>query len=662
MLHPYQIGAVCRVLATATLIAPLSSGLVAAEQTLETVVVTATRFNDPDPGIAANISVITPADLRNSPAQNLPDVLRTRAGIDVRQLGGAMGRDATVDLRGFGATATSNTLILLDGQRVNPIDMGSILWSSIPLESVERIEIIRGSGTVLYGDGATGGVINIISKKSARPQASVSGTVGSYGYRGADVQLANSNDQAYYRLFLDYADADGYRRNGQQDQRTANGRLGWLLDRGEVFADFAIYKESSGLPGSIFRAAFDSDPHSTRFPLNTEERNGYRLRPGVAWRFNERLTFEAELAFEHQLLDARYYSSFGNTGSHRLRETVSFTPRLRWRHDLGSLSSETVFGIDYYDGKVTADNSGFANQGAEQESAAFYLQNVTHLTDKLTLTAGGRRQRVKQQAHQDAYAPFFSPAMVGDVIRTRQAYDFGLAYAEKGWRIYGKTGTTYRFANVDELFGLDAFFNPVFAGDLRPQHGRTSELGAGVKFGSANLRAAWYQLDLTDELGYDAALSRNVNFAPTRRRGGEIEADWKLPAGWSVNAAHAYTDARFRSGSYAGRAVPLVPRHQSSLQLAWDGGQSGRYAAMLRHVAERRFGSDFDNAHGMLASYSTVDLQAAWQFKPWKITARLLNALDKKYAPLAGYSAFYNDTYYYPADGRGLYISGRYDF
>jgi len=95
MQHPYQIGTVCCALATAMSIVAMSAGLAAAdEQALETEVVTATRFNEPDPGIAANISVIFPAHLRNSPAKNLPDVLRTRAGIDVRQLGGAMGRDA----------------------------------------------------------------------------------------------------------------------------------------------------------------------------------------------------------------------------------------------------------------------------------------------------------------------------------------------------------------------------------------------------------------------------------------------------------------------------------------------------------------------------------------------------------------------------------------
>jgi iron complex outermembrane receptor protein len=628
---------------------------------LAAVVVTATRFSETEPGIAANISIITRQDIRNTPAQNLPDVLATRAGIDVRQLGGAMGRDATVDMRGFGSTATSNTLILIDGLRINPIDMDTITWSAIPLDRVERIEIIRGSGTVLYGNGATGGVINIITDKSDRPVAGVTATLGGYGYKGADVQLANGNDKAYYNLFVDYADSNGYRRNSQQDQQTASGRAGLLLDRGEVFADFASYKESAGQPGSVFSAAYRDDPRSTRIPQDTVDRDGYRLRPGISYRLNDRLTLEGELALDHQKVDSNYVSIAST--SVRVRDTASFTPRLRWRHDLGSLASETAFGFDYYDGKVTSTNTGFANQGASQESSALYFQNITKFTQNLSLTLGGRAQRMKQEAHQDAYAPWFSPAMEGGVARTRNAYDLGLAYAANGWRVYGKTGTTFRFANVDELFGFDpVLFVPVFAGDLRPQHGRTDEVGGSIAVGAANIRASIYQLELTDEIGYDSALGANTNLSPTRRQGAELEADWKIADSLQAKLSYAHTDARFRAGTYAGNTIPLVPREQASAQLTWNTGLGGSYSAAVRHVGERRYDSDFTNTQGMLSGYTTLDLQAAWNLKPWKITARLLNALDKKYSPLAGYSAFYNDTYYYPADGRNLFVSGRFDF
>ncbi|NJD36630.1 MAG: TonB-dependent receptor [Betaproteobacteria bacterium] len=627
------------------------------------IVVTATRFKEIDPGVAANISVITRQEIRNTPATNLPDLLSTRAGVDVRQLGGAMGRDATVDIRGFGTTATSNTLILVDGLRVNPVDLGAIIWSSIPLESVERIEIIRGSGAVLYGDGATGGVINIITDKSGRARAAVTATLGSYGYKGADVQVANGNEHAYFNLFANHADANGYRDNGQQDQQSISGRVGWLLDRGEVFAGFARYKESAGQPGAVFSTAYRNDPTSTRAPLNKEDRNGYRIRPGISYRLNDRLTLEAEVAQEHQELDAKYFSAFGVSASDRSRDTTSFTPRLRWRHDLGALASETVVGFDYYDSEVDADNTGFANQHASQESSAFYLQNITKLTQHLSVTIGGRSQRMKQTARQDAYAPFFSPAVAGDATRTRTAYDLGLSYAADDWRVYGKTGTSFRFPTVDELFGFDTIlFAPVFAGNLKPQHGRTNEIGGSIKLGAASIRTSVYQLDLDDEIGYDDALGANTNFPKTRRNGAELEADWKIAESLQARLSYAYTDAEFRDGAYSGNAVPLVPHNLASAQLTWNADRSGSYSAAARYVGERRYGGDFTNTQGMLSGYTTLDLQAAWNLKPWKITAKLINALDKKYSSTAGYSPFYNDTYYYPTDGRSFFASGRFDF
>lgn len=634
-----------------------------ADETMsEAIVVTATRFSDTDPSVPSNISVITRQDIRNSPARSVPELLGSNAGVFVSQLGGgALGRDATVDLRGFGSTATSNTLVLVDGLRVNPVDMGTIVWSSIPLENVERIEIVRGSGSVLYGDGASGGVVNIITNKSGKPAASVATTLGDYGYKAVDVRFANGNDQAYFNLQLNHTDANGYRDNGQQDQRTASGRVGWLLDRGEVFMDFATYKESQGLPGSVLSAAYRHDPRSTRFPHNTEARDGYRIRPGVAYQLTGALRLEAEIGIEHQSLESRYVAS--SFFSDRNRDTFSLTPRLRWQHGLGKLDSETVLGADFYDSDVQAKNVGSPDQSASQKSSAIYLQNITDLTDKLALTTGARTQRVRQSASQDAYPAWFQPAMDGSTKRSRSAYDLGLAWAEAGWRLYGKTGTTFRFANTDELFGADPVtYAPVFAGDIKPQRGRINEIGGSLAIGAANFRASLYQLDLKDEIGYDAAQFANINFDPTRRKGAELEVDWKIASSWRSKLAYAYTDATFRRGSYSGNDVPLVSRHQANVQLIWDAQQAGTYTASARYVGKRRYGSDFANAQGWLSGYTTLDLQGAWDLKPWRITAKVMNVLDKKYSPFAGYSTSVNDAYYYPADRRGVFISGRYDF
>jgi len=253
--------------------------------------------------------------------------------------------------------------------------------------------------------------------------------------------------------------------------------------------------------------------------------------------------------------------------------------------------------------------------------------------------------------------------MYGSATNTRHAYDLGLAYASDNWRVYGKTGTTFRFANIDELFGFDPdTYSPIFAGNLRPQHGSINEVGGNLSVDAFKFSGSLYQLDLTDEIGYDGAQYANVNLDPTRRRGAEVEVSWKLGAMGSVKLAQSYIDARFTSGAYAGNELPLVSRNKTSIQASWNASNLGEYSALVHYVDSRHFDGDYGNAGGMLGGYTTLDLQGAWDLKPWRITVKLLNAFDRKYAPEAVFSGSTSRYSYWPADGRALFVSARYAF
>ena len=125
---------------------------------MDEVVVTGTRFEEEIAKIPANVSVIDEEEIADSNAKNIIEVLKYEEGISVRDKLGN-GKGAEIDLRGFGETASYNVLVLVDGRRVNEIDLSGVDWAQIPLEQVERIEILRGTGSVLYGDNAVGGVI-----------------------------------------------------------------------------------------------------------------------------------------------------------------------------------------------------------------------------------------------------------------------------------------------------------------------------------------------------------------------------------------------------------------------------------------------------------------------------------------------------------------------
>ncbi|MCM8594352.1 TonB-dependent receptor [Accumulibacter sp.] len=629
----------------------------------DAVIVTASRFKESDTNVPASVSVITRDDIRNTPAYDLPSMLKGSAGVGVRALTGSLGIDATVDIRGFGEAAGSNTLILLDGQRMNPIDSGSVSWSAIPLDSVQRIEIQRGAGTVMYGDKATGGVVNIITDKSGTPRAGITVGLGSSDTQTVSANGAIGNEAGYANAFAGYSHTGGWRQNSQAELAALSGRGALYVGQGEAFLDYAVYDNRSGQPGALLRPAYLANPQSSSYPNDSQNSNGYRLRPGVALPITDTLRLEAEVSYDRQDQHADYVS-FGSKAQ-RVRDTWSVTPRLRWQHGFGSLKSETVAGLDYYSGQVDANYSTAATQEARQTSTGAYIQNVTEWLAGLASTVGFRSQRVDQSASQDAYNGFYGlqPAMNGSADYTRNAWDLGLSYAGDGWRTYARGGTTFRFANTDELFSYDPFTgNPTFAGNLKPQTGTLGEIGGSFMIGPVSGRAAVYRIDLEDEIVYDGAVFSNVNLDKTRRQGVELEGDWRIVPSIFLRLTYTYADSTFRSGPYTGNQIPLVPTNKAAARLTWNGAQFGTYTAVVNYVGSQYYSGDFANALDKLPGYTTADFMASWNFKPWSVTARVLNAFDKVYSPYAGYSAFQSDYYYYPADGRSFLMTASYNF
>src|SRR3954470_12350668 len=145
------------------------------------IVITATRFADAKRDLPVGVTIITADDIRRSASSNLGDILAQFGLLQARDLAGTQNQQ--LDLRGFGITGDQNTLVLLDGLRISENELESAQLSSIPIDSIERIEIVRGSGTVQYGSGATGGTINIITRRPAPGQTrgQALGRFGGYG-------------------------------------------------------------------------------------------------------------------------------------------------------------------------------------------------------------------------------------------------------------------------------------------------------------------------------------------------------------------------------------------------------------------------------------------------------------------------------------------------
>ena len=630
-----------------------------------TVVVTATRFPELVSGISSNLSVITRDDIERSPARNIPDLLKTVAGLDVRPLYGSMGIDATVDSRGTGEAAGSNTLILVDGQRLNPVNMGGPKWETIPLSSIKQIEIVRGSGSVLYGDRAAAGVINIITDKSDKFRASAKLERGSFGFSSIDASLAGGRDGWYGNLFAHDAVTDGYRRNSDAQQTSAGGRAARRFDDGEAFVDFSAYREQYGLPGSLSRAQYDNDPRQTPTPKYRLDRDGYRLRPGGTFKLGKDVSAEIDGSYSDDLMNSVNPDWFYRSQS-RVKAS-SFSPRLKWTHGLdGARSSQTIAGIDVYDGKAIGDSLDFATAGrqnrqtGQQRSQGIYAQNHALWNSGFDTTLGLRRQHFEQNVNDEG------ANLRGQSSDDLTAWELGAGYRlAETWRIYIKAARNFRLPNTDELFAYDPVtYKVLFNGALKPQTGELIEAGFSWRSERLMQQFSLFQQDNSNEIGYIAANGRNANLDPTRRRGAEWEARWQISQAWMLRASLSALQATFSEGIYSGKNIPLVPRHKETLGIHWNGGDSprlGMHSLTLVSVGSRNFGGDFSNIRNKLDGYATLDYQMQWNIKPYSVLLRAANLTDRRYSA-AGYSSAYNPGTYYPADPRSFSLSLKAEF
>ncbi len=620
------------------------------------VIVTATRFPDSAPDVGSNVSVISQADIEHSPARTIPDLLKTIAGVDIRPLYGSMGIDSIVDIRGSGDTAGSNTLILVDGQRLNPVDSGSIKWDTIPLSAIKQIEIIRGSNSVLYGDRANAGVINIITDKSDKLRASLKAEAGSFGYSSMDASAGGGKDGWYGNLFAHDASSDGYRVNSDAKQTSAGGRIARRYDDGEAFLDFSDYRERYGLPSALTLAQYNNNPRQSTTPNYRTENDGYRVRPGASFKLGSELSAEIDGSYSDSQLKARnvdwlYRQQWRET-------TLAFSPRLKWNHSLASsMSSVTIAGIDFYDGKAVGDQLDFTTgslqdrQIGQQRSQGMYFQNASLWKNGVDTTAGLRRQHFSQQVSDG------SANLQAQNGADLTAWDLAAGYRfTPAWRAYVKAARNFRLPNTDELFAYDPnTYKAIFNGALKPQTGQLFEGGLSWSTSQFMQQFTLFQQDNHNEIGYIAANGLNANLDPTRRRGAEWEARWTPERNWTLRGSMTTIQAIFTEGAYSGKTIPLVPGYKESISAQWDGAGAGIHSLTVVSVGDRYFGNDFTNTLNKLDRYTTLDYQVQWNMKPCSVILRAANLTDRRYAAI-GYSSTY-----YPADPRSFSVSLKVD-
>lgn len=683
-----------RTVAPAVWLAFIPMLAVAGEQPIvapETIV-TATRFPEAEPKPAANVTVISAAQIAASPATTLPDLLAREAGLYARDLYGNGGAQATIDMRGFGATGGQNTLVLLDGRRINDIDLSGVEWGVIPLAAIERIEIVRGGGAVLYGAGAVGGVVNIITRSPAGTERAVDAQVraGSLDTRQGQLTGTLSGDRAGLVLGGAHFHSDGYRENNEHTTYAAYLDARWFGERSTLSLKAGLDDQNLELPGArlvdtaLDVNELDSDRRGTSTPLDYARRDAWR----AALEWEQRIAgadFNASLGYRDKQQDS--YFDFAGFPDYRevTLDVWSFTPRVRIPV-LGERAS-LVAGVDWYRWNYAVNISNApSNIGqpinqvkADQDTRAVYLQLSVSATDRTAITAGWRYERQHLEAH-DRYDPsapggvFGSAAPAGEQTEREQAWELGLRQAlTSAWSATARVGRAFRFATVDEIYE----FSPTFSREfqfLAPQTSIGYDVGVEYRRAGLFARATVFQLDVDDEIHLDAYSSGigNTNLPPSRRRGLELEARWQALPSLELAGAYTYLTARFREGevpafgsdvNIAGNDVPLVPRHVLNVQAAWAFTQGWTLTASAQHVSSQYMDNDEPNSGTRIPRYTLADLRVDTRFGRWTLTGAVNNLFDEEYFNYAVRSQFTPTRYNaYPLPGRTWWLGAAYAF
>jgi len=631
--------------------------------TVPPVIVTATRSAQSAVTTPASVTVITREEIVASGATQIAEVLRGQGAIQLSDLYGD-GSRVTVGLRGFGVTGGDNTLVLVDGRRLNNTDIAGPDFSSIDLGDVERIEIIQGSAGALYGDQAVGGVINIITRGTDTKRGEVVGTVGADATRTVRALVSERFDSGVgFKLSARLHSSDNYRDHNQIDTHRAALLTDYEHDAGRIFGELRYSDESLELPGDLTAAQIAQDRRQAKNNTDRSDSETVITRIGGRQRLSDNWQIEAELGNRDEAVDG-LLEFFGllNTLSQR-RDHLTFTPRLVGTVPLDAGDALVTAGIDWDDVDYRLDSRSTMStflQNADQTMWAAYGQAVVPFGERLTGTFGARYAEVDNSFDEFNEFLGFVTTQRYDITDDATAFEAGLAFqATPEVRLFARIDTPFRFAKVDENA-----YRALGSRPLDTQTGESWEGGAEWSRHGAHAKLLLYRLDLENELGYDPSgadpfgfnSGANVNFDDTRRDGLTIEG--AMPAGNQVTftGQFSYTDATFTSGPYRGNEIPMVAPQTTRIGIDLRPDPAWSLFTEAVYVGKRRLDGDFANTRPRLDEALLLNVNLRYLRGPLSAELRVSNLGDELYNDYGSTSAFGGETFY-PAPERRWFLT-----
>lgn len=614
---------------------------------MDEVVVTGTRSEQEVEKIPASVAVITSEDIKKSGAQSVPDILRNLGGVSVRDLNGN-GNNQVVDLGGFGETADRHVAVVVNGRRVNPIDMSNVRWTLIPVDNIERIEVLYGSGAVLYGDNAMGGVINIITKDIKEgisfDAELLAGNLGNKRAHG----LFNYNKGAFGIQFgLEGSENDGYRERTASERKGIYGKVqAYPTDTILLSLELNSGNSEYQLPGALSEEQMNENRRQAVNRNDEGEDEDLFIGLGAEFDFEKKgtLTLRANNREEDIESDMASWSSF--------MMIESDTDGINTQYVLDSIllnhANRLTVGIDYYD--TDYDVYRGASKGVKTDSfdhtkktISYYAQDEYTILDSLILNAGLRYE----DPEIDLLSNVYDTPNRHSYNDSETAWHLGLSYnITPGYNVYTRVYEAFRYPAVDEFTSL---FTGAINTGLKQETSKGYELGARLTITpDMTVNARIYTMNLEDEITYSNVTWQNENLDKTRHQGAEVDFRYQPCAYAALFGNIGYSDAEFRQGENDGKQIPLVPEWKYNLGIDMN-YKNINGKIQYNYVDKRYFGSDYTNTQKMMEDYQTVDIYLGYEIKKGEIFVNVKNIFGEEYSDYGYYNSWGPDFYnYYP--------------
>jgi iron complex outermembrane receptor protein len=552
-------------------------------------------------------------------------------------------------MRGFGSTGSANTLILIDGRRINNTDLASPRLNNIFIKDIERIEITRGSSAVLYGDQAVGGVVNIITRRPTEFDAGIELGFGSYDYQAQLAHLSHRfQNGTGVRASAERKRTDGYRGNNKTSYDNGFINLSYEGDKSWIFAEYQRTDEDLGLPGSLTEAQLDISRKQTLFPLDFNDSTNEVTRIGGAFSITPNWDFATEYTYRKDDVNG-VLTGLSLTQDRRQK---TFNPRIRGIINIAERPITVVAGADIERTDYILV-SPFGAQIGDQEMNSVYALTTLPISDYVSIT-GGFRKAWLDQGLNDGFR-FFA----GDLIKDSQtASNIGITIKPTAaWRLFLKREDNYRFPLLDEEMNVFTL-----ATTLETQTGVSYEAGTEWHNNWIQTSLTGYHMDIDNEINVDpTAFLENINLDETEHTGLIYEIDLYPSKQLSVGAQYTYTDTEITAGTFAGSDIPLVAEHQLHLNANYHFMNYWNLNAEMFFISDRNAGGDFTGSLTELDGYEVANLILNFDYGHFSASAKVNNLLDEEYNGSAAVN-FFGVVGFFPAPERNIILKAGYNF